>query len=44
MNNTHKSFKSGDLVEVRQPDEILRTIDTNGQLDARDDTILWQKI
>ena len=34
MTNTHKSFKSGDLVEVLQPHEILSALDTNGLLDG----------
>ena len=34
MNNSVKSLKSGDVVEVLQPGEILKTLDSNGQLDG----------
>jgi len=34
MDNTVQILKSGDLVEVLQPEEILKTLDSNGQLDG----------
>ena len=33
-NNNTKSLKYGDYVEVLQPGEILKTLDSNGKLDG----------
>ena len=34
INSSYNNYKTGDIVEVLQPAEILQTLDSNGQLDG----------